>query len=147
MKYPKVILLGVASLMPLTSSAEDGFFVQLGAYRNIENARLDQAAALGEAAKERLASGLTRVRIVRLNSRDQALATLTAAKDAGYSDAFVGQYGQNKSTTLDIPAYSGPSDERINAARAKVAPDQYQNIVFLDGKLMLKEGENFLPLE
>ena len=147
MNHPISVSLIAILLMPLCAGAEDIFFVQLGAYRNIDNARLTQAATLGDTAKEGLASGLTRVRIVGLNSREQALATLDAAKNLGYSDAFIGNLRTGENTGLDIPAYYGPSDTRINAARAKVSPEQHGDIVFLDGKLMLKEGEIFKPLE
>lgn len=143
-----LIALILSAITPVTSIA-DQLFVQLGAYRDITNANPGAAERLGQVQQEALANGLTRFRIVGLSDTNQAQSVLQAAQRAGYRDAFIGGQGAKRlpPSAMEIPAYTGPSDQRINAARAKVPADQHGNIVFLDGKLMLKEGGNFRPLE
>lgn len=131
------------------------YYVQLGAYRNPQNADFSNANALGQMEQIAGPNGLTRVRIVAIESKSAASEVLQGAKQNGFSDAYIGHSGraavhrkqQPTSTTAYIPAYSGPSDQRMNAARAKVSADQHGDIVYLDGKLFLKEGENFRSLE
>lgn len=143
-------------LLLLASEANAAsYYVQLGAYRNPQNANLSNANALGQVEQVAGPNGLTRVRVVGIESKSAASEVLQGAKHNGFSDAYIGQSGQaatypkqdSATAASYIPAYAGPSDQRMSAARAKVGADQYGDIVYLDGKLFLKEGENFRPLE
>lgn len=142
--------LGIIAMMfmctPLTAQE---LYVQLGAYKDVANANLSDAEYLGSIHQEALSSGLTRIRVTGLANRDHARTVLEKARAAGYNDAFIGGFDTVPASTssMEIPAYAGPSDQRINAARAKVPASEHHNIVFLDGKLVLKEGESFRPLE
>lgn len=149
-------LLLVLLLLFFTVSATQAasFYVQLGSYRNPQNANMANADALGQVEQVAGPNGLTRVRIVGLDSKSAASGVLENARQSGFSDAYIGQSGpsykhmpQQAASATSIPAYSGPSDQRINAARAKVSADLHGNIVYLDGKLYLKEGETFRALE
>lgn len=149
-------LLSVLFSLLLASSATSAasFYVQLGSYKNPQNANIASADALGQLEQVAGPNGLTRIRIVGLDSKSAASDVLQNAQQSGFSDAFIGQSGarmnqqaQQSSSSGYIPAYSGPSDKRINAARSKLSPEQYGDIIYLDGKLYLKEGETFRPLE
>ena len=131
----------------------ESYYVQLGAYRDPSNANLSSTGSLGQLEQRAGAGGLTRIRIINIESKTAASEVLVQAKEQGFSDAYIGERSSrgnsNKtaSNSMSIPAYSGPSDRRISAARDKVSPEQYGNIVYLDGKLVLKEGNEFRPLE
>ena len=148
MRFRLLIVIFTGLSAPAVGLA-DQLFVQLGAYRDLTNANRTIAGTLGQVQQRTLANGLTRFRIVGLTDAAHAQSVLMAARDAGYHDAFIGGADAQtiRSSSMDIPAYLGPSDQRINAARAKVPPEQHGNIVFLDGKLVLKNGDTFQPLE
>ena len=147
----------------LTSQAGATYTIQIGAYADPSHAPLDEAREIGNVTMTPGRDGLTRIRVGDYATEADAQLTLERLRGAGYADAYIHESRGTKSTPASVmsaaPAAQatamapvrgrgvGASEARLAAARAKVSPDQYMNIVYLDGRLMLKEGDQFTALE
>ena len=146
------LILATASLFALPPAQAANYSVQIGAYKDPAAAETKRASDIGEITMHPGRDGLTRIRVGHFESEQDAQTALQRVRAAGYADAYisdergrpVGHHEQR--LPLSRPtAYS--EDKRLSAAKAKIPADQHRNIVYLDGRLMLKEGNTFRSLD
>lgn len=141
----------------------DSFDVQIGAYRNPDNARIDLPANVGELRSILGPSGLTRFVVGPFANRAEAELALARLEAAGFGDAFI-RVTQDGSTAasrsaLTQTAVSYTKDESVADQRSdassvsqrdldifmSLSEEERRDLVFLDGRLHKKVGDEFIP--
>ncbi len=155
------LLVFVAASFPYGLLAQSHYVVQIGAYRDPSGLDLEPARALGEVSSHPGDDGLTRITIGRFQTLNEAKLVMSRAVTAGYTDAFVSAYREARGATAVSPSQHMPAPKaarisrravhdpnRIAAARKKVSADRHKDVIYLDGRLVLREPDgSFRPLE
>ncbi len=168
MKIVKTLLLSAVMLAGgyVQSVNADDYGVQVGAFEVIDPAFIDKLVGYGEII-ELSNDGLTRVIVKAGNSRADNEYLLKTLQDAGFGDAFIRSLGATSEVNASYKRGRkvNPSDHDINssgehlhngqshrhieedAAWLRLSPEERRNAVYLDGKLHLKQGDEFIPLD
>lgn len=150
MKILIAILVSSAMLASAQPSVAQ-YAVQVGAYKDPSTIDTGQLGTFGDVQLNPGADGITRIRVGSFATAQAADSTLRALRNAGYSDAYIMASNRRAST-----AYSAPTRARVDnddlgtrylAAKAKLPAASEGQIVVVDGRLMLKLGDQFRPLD
>lgn len=134
----------------------DSFNVQIGAYRNPDVIGIEVPATIGEIQRSKGPDGLTRLMVGPFASRDAAEKAQDELKAAGFGGAFI-------RATLDASMATARSQTKSAAPRVAVkhesgaaqrdldilaglSAEERRDLVYLDGRLHRKVGDEFIPL-
>ena len=120
--------------------------IQLGAYKRYLDDNFIHLAQYGSLHTKNTKSGLTRVRIGHYESQSEARKALKQIQASGFRDAFiVTSVTDSADLTADfaVETYSRPETMPI---WQQLSDDQRRNVVYLDGALYIKEGNDFISL-
>ncbi|MFK7794853.1 MAG: SPOR domain-containing protein [Gammaproteobacteria bacterium] len=146
MKKPILLALLIISIASSAQAHQhaNSYSVQIATYRNLPNNFLTSAEAFGEVHTSQ-ANGLTRVSIGSFSNRNEAQALLSQLKKAGYEDAFISHLGASSSPSSS--EHNNPTSPSSEMAKFRNLSDaEKDRAVFVDGKLHLKEGNQFIPI-
>lgn len=138
----------LSSLISFTVHAES-YGVQIGTYRNPDRDLIeDRVEDIGEIHTSMTATGLTRFHIGSFASLSEAEDALQRLQGAGFEDAFI--LGQ-----VDPQLAGAEADERAepslpqgdSALLSSLSEEERRSVVYLDGRLHKKIGDQFIPLE
>ena len=130
----------------------DKYTIQVGAFHQISERTLSSVARYG-AYKQEKKGHLIRLMVGSFDSRHAAVALLSEI-NKNYPEAFirlvdqdeqVGEHHHSDEETLrhQHPHFNGEEMRKWK----NLSEDQREHAVYLDGKLYLKYGENFTPVE
>lgn len=149
------ICLLLSIVVSIAASAAD-FDVQIGAFRNPDAASLKVPAEIGSVRTSRSDDGLTRVLVGPFASRTEAAAARDRLRSMGYPGAFLRSAGLSaraavtptvvESAHRSAPAdTSGPSQRDLDLLMS-LSDEERRDVVYLDGRLHRKVGDQFIPL-
>ena len=123
----------------------DSYSVQIGTYRTPDRDALEERvpADLGELRSTTTPSGLTQFRVGDFASREDAEEALDTLRESGFDDAFVRRLGETQAHTESES--TKPRDD--SALLSSLSEEERRNVVYLDGRLHRKVGDEFIPLE
>ncbi len=134
----------------------DSFNVQIGAYRNPDVNGIEVPANIGEVQRTTGPGGLTRLMVGPFAGRELAEKARDELKAAGFKGAFIRSTLDASTATTQSPTeYTAPRvsvehesgiSERDLAIVAKLSEDERRALVYLDGRLHRKVGDDFIPL-
>lgn len=116
------------------------FTVQIGAFKQLGTGFTEAAEEFGPVTRRINDVGITVVSVGSYATRDAAERALGALV-ADYPDAFV-----RSTTTIAPPANTLAATAQDNARWSQLPPEDRKNVVYLDGKLHIKRGDEFIPL-
>jgi len=120
--------------------------IQLGAYKRYVEDNFIHLEQYGSLYTKNTKRGLTRVRIGHYESQSEARKALKQIQASGFRDAFmVTSVTDSADSTADLAAetYSRPETMPI---WQQLSDEQRRNVVYLDGVLYIKEGNDFISL-
>jgi hypothetical protein len=145
-------LLVVLSLISAPSWASQ-YAIQLEASKVPKLERYRSLSAFGSLYTEAAGNGYIRTRLGPYQSRGEALEVLDQVHSAGYRDAIITPQTGQKKTIAALPANPGKHRYDIESFDVKtlkewkmLSPEQQKNLVYLDGALHVKSGNEFVPL-
>lgn len=148
-------LLPLCLTMVSHAAAQDRYVVQVGAYEHERPELLQTLESYGEPVTVRVADDLVRVAVGYYPTVADAQETLLSLQDAGFPDAFVrerqGQFAAlNVSNdvveTAPLTVYSRNAQMSANEKLDSLSKEERDNVVLLDGRLHIKNGNEFIPL-
>lgn len=146
------LILIIGSLLFSLSSFASQYAVQLEASKSPDIGRYESLSAYGKLYTIAADNGYTRTRLGPYASKTKALEVLDNVRAAGFTDAFIAkQQSGTKSTANQSVTTKGQFDiETFDVKTLKewkmLTPEQQANLVYLDGKLHVKNGNEFTPL-
>ena len=145
MKKIIFIALLIFSMVCIAQSDQhaSAYTVQIATYRNLPNNFLTSAEAFGEVHTSQ-ADDLTRVSVGSFNDRNEAQKLLSRLKQAGYEDAFINRLATSSAASTQHNNATHHSSEM--AKFRNLSDAEKDRAVFVDGKLHLKEGNQFIPV-
>jgi hypothetical protein len=149
----KQYCVGLTLLLFVTGQAMAGqYAVQLEASRSPSLAKFQELSAYGRLYTETTEQGYIRKRMGPYENRIEALDVLKQVHAAGYKDAIITrQQGSSAASShaVNTPNYAYDI-EKFDVKTLKewklLTPEQQKNLVYLDGKLHIKSGDQFTPL-
>ena len=146
---------GLVLLMLVTGQGVAGqFAIQLEASRS---PGLDQFQALsrfGRLYTETAQSGYIRTRLGPFANKAMALDVLQKVHAEGFTKAIVARHQDNANAALPAPAIAPNHRHDIDSFDVKTLKEwnlltsqQQKNLVYLDGELHIKNGDEFTPLD
>lgn len=158
MKKTLMLLTLVAGSSLITEAAwASQFAVQLEASKSPDLNRYASLSVHGKLYTVNTDNGYTRTRLGPYENKSKALEILEKVRAAGYADAFVARHDNGVSTS-SAPAPAKPPAGKVRYGDIEnfdvktlkewsmLTPEQQKNLVYLDGKLHIKDGNNFIPL-
>lgn len=136
----------------------DEWSVQIGAFRSPRAGFADAAQAVGPVSKSLNSAGITRVQVGRYASEAEAMQAQDELRRLGYAGAYVVKKGvvkrgvanqpssQARVESATSPRASDPGGD-LETQLANVPPALRDRVVIVDGRLFIKEGQTFTPLE
>lgn len=131
------------------------YAVQLEASKTPQPEKFSTLSIHGNVYTEAASNGYIRTRLGPYNSKGRALEVLNEVHQAGYPNAIIAKHQSNSSTTI-TPAITSKSakhkydienfDVKTLEEWKMLTPEQQNNLVYLDGKLHVKNGDSFIPL-
>lgn len=154
----RALLLGVVAVGLMASvglfagaASAGNFTVQIGAFRDAPSGFASAASEIGDLRTTRTDGGITRYRIGDFDTLTAAEAARTRLIGAGYRDAYVVQTRRSPgSPRVTAAAAPAPSPRPASTARdplAGVPASIRSQVVLLDGRYHVKEGDRFIQLE
>lgn len=144
----------VAGSALVTASWASQYAIQLEASKSPNLDRYQALSVHGKLYTVVANNGYTRTRLGPYKNKDQALAVLDKVHAAGYLDAFIAKHQSSEITTSSVNSkvakqiYDIESfDVRTLKEWKMMTPEQQANLVYLDGELHIKNGDNFIPLD
>ena len=151
MKMQTLLLALVPVIFFCSSVWADNYVIQVGAFHKVSEQTLSTVASYGNYQQEQSGS-LTRLTVGSFQYRQDAEKQLVDIKK-DYPEAFVRMVdgGKNKehhhsneqSSDHQHPHFSGPEMEKWQ----HLTEGQRAHAVYLDGKLHLKYGDDFTPID
>ncbi len=145
-------MLAISSMTFIAQAGHHGnaYTVQIATYKNLPTNFLTSAEAFGDVHTSQTGE-LTRVSVGSFNSRSEAQALLSRIKQAGYDDAFINQLGTSNAANRSHSSSSSQDSFQANPssemAKFRNLPEaEKDRAVFVDGKLHLKDGNQFIPV-
>lgn len=130
------------------------YAIQLEASKAPELSRYQQLDTLGQLYTTPTGTGYTRARLGPFSNKEDALDALNKVHAAGYQDAFLAKENRDNETQSlsSNPVSSNPEDiynfdVKTLPVWQKLTTQQRENLVYLDGKLHIKNGDDFTPIE
>ncbi len=130
----------------MRGQGEITYDIQLGAYKQYLEDNFLHLEEYGSLHTKNTKSGLTRVRIGHYESQSEAKQALKQIQANGFRDAFVVtsvSHPADLSAELAVENYSRPETMPI---WQQLSNEQRRNVVYLDGVLYMKEGNDFISL-
>ena len=135
------------------------FTIQVGAFKNPSQAFAEEVRQYGEVNSAQNGRGITIFTLGRYGSKGEAQADLARIQDA-YPGAYVRNMPSSARTPNLAESSAAPSTAKASKATSIVSststPEaalwesltdaERRRVVYLDGVLHLKQGENFVPL-
>lgn len=151
-KHYKILALLIIVAGPVSAGQ---YAVQLEASKSPQLERYKQLSVHGELYTVAADNGYIRTRLGPYDSKAAALAVLEQVHEAGYADAFLAKYNSGGITAGSSVASSASRhqydvenfDVRSLPEWGNLTPEQQSNIVYLDGVLHVKNGDEFIPME
>jgi hypothetical protein len=149
----KNIFLALLSMISMAYIAQadqssSSYSVQIATYKNLPKNFVESAEKYGRVHTSQN-GGLTRVSIGDFDNRNAAQNLLSQLKRAGYEDAFISRTNSSMSSNQpqDNSHHHASPDSGSEMAKFRNLPDsEKERAVFIDGKLHLKEGSDFIPV-
>ncbi len=116
--------------------------IQIGALSKPYPAFAKAARQVGNVESGLTEDGLTLYQVGRYSTRDEAVSALQELRDAGYQDAFIRRLTGSRS--MQAGPRTGFSD--LSAVLDQLPEETRSKVVYLDGVLHVKEGDQFTPL-
>jgi len=143
----------VPMLLPFYLYANEGqdqsqivYNIQLGAYQRYVEDNFVRLEQYGSVHTENIERGLTRVRIGHYESPSDARKALRQIQASGFQDAFiVTTVTDSAELTADFAAQTQSRPETMPIWQ-ELSDEQRRNVVYLDGVLYMKEGNDFISL-
>lgn len=145
-----------------TQVAAEGYGVQIGAYQSVSPQLMEELAEYGRIVQEPYV-GLTRIIVTSTGELNDTETLLRNLKNNGFSDAYIKKIGAhaevNASYTQRKSSHSHDSSSSHSHGSdthrhidsdpkwQRLTAEQRSKAVYLDGKLHLKEGSRFIPVE
>lgn len=146
--FKTILLLSLVSGQSLAGQ----YAIQLEASKSPHLPRFDTLHAYGSLYTEAADNGYIRTRLGPYDSKDQARETLQQIHDVGFPEAIMVKHQsggvsqpvalKNTTQTSDIENFDVKTLKEWNM----LTPEQQKNLVYLDGKLHIKDGDSFTPL-
>ncbi|MFK8015213.1 MAG: SPOR domain-containing protein [Gammaproteobacteria bacterium] len=137
----------------------ENFDVQIGAFENPDVARIQLPANIGELRSTSGPNGLTRFVVGPYSSRAEADAARDRLRESGFAGAFVRATAgtryevsqpapvQAVNASTESYAASEPSaSQRDLDTLMSLSDEERRDLVYLDGKLHRKVGDEFIPI-
>ncbi len=158
----RVIVL--AAIFLSTAAYADSYDVQIGAFRDPDTSKIQLPADVGELRTTAGPNGMTRFMVGPFANRDDAKSALAELKSAGFEGAFIRKSpAQGKAAPVTASAdadhrqpkmtkEAGRQDQSSDISQQDLdklmtlSAEERQDIVFLDGRLHRKVGDEFVPL-
>lgn len=151
--------LAVMALFISNASHAQGFDVQIAALKNPDAAQIELPTDVGELRSTFGADGLTRFLVGPFVSRADADQARDRLRAAGFSGSFV-RANQDAGFAVDrrdVASSNPPSSAAIADSGSSVSQrdletlqslsdEERRDLVYLDGKLHRKVGDDFIPL-
>jgi len=139
----------LSGLIPLVANA-GSYTVQIGTYRNPDHTVIEDRMPedIGEIRTATTASGLTEFLVGSFGTFSEAEDALERLQGAGFDDAFVRRQGDSprgSGGTVTDEESNLPQDDR--ALLSSLSEEERRSVVYLDGRLHRKIGDQFIPLE
>lgn len=142
-----------------TTASASEYTIQVGAFKNPSQSYADSLRSLGEVNTAQSSSGVTVFTVGRYNSVDAAKGDLNRIADQ-YPGAFVrnmpasarsAEFASNGGSTSSA-SESAPARETGNSSPdtqlwESLSESERRRVVYLDGVLHLKQGDQFVPLD
>lgn len=149
-----MLLILVTGSLPITPSTwASQYAVQLEASKSPDLNRYEALSVHGKLYTEVADNGYTRTRLGPYENKTKALDVLDKVRTAGYTDAFIAKQQKSEPTTAvtSTTAKRQYDIENFDVKTLKewkmLTDEQQANLVYLDGKLHVKNGNDFIPLE
>ena len=146
-----LILITAPALVTVPAIASQ-YAVQLEASKSPDLNRYQALSVHGSLYTVAASNGYTRTRLGPYENKSKALDVLDKVKAAGYADAFIAKQ-QNNDITASVASHPVKRQYDIENFDVKtlkewkmLTPEQQANLVYLDGKLHVKNGNKFTPL-
>lgn len=130
------------------------YAVQLEASRTARMSHFEPLRVHGNLYTESSDNGYIRTRLGPYENKNIALDILKDVRAAGYTDAFITRHHGNTDKSLSSSSYSSIHKYDIDNFDVKslkewklLSPEQQANLVYLDGVLHVKNGDNFTSLD
>lgn len=148
MKMTSFIVFTTTFLLLVANTSAHGnktsnFSIQIGAYHQVSKALTDSLEQYDNVSTE-YANNLTRVLLGKFNSKQEAELLLNRLKEDGYNDAFIRSIGTSSESTNQ--GHSHGRADRDYTELDLLDPSDKPFAVYLDGKLHLKKGDTFIPV-
>lgn len=122
----------------------DSYSIQIGAYKHLPDHLIKAVEKFGSIHTLK-SDGLTRISVGNFNKRSKAQELLLHLKQAGYHDAFISRLSIN--TAKSSREEARPSDTISEMDKySNLSKSDKEKAVFINGKLHLKEGNQFIPV-
>ena len=143
----KIFVLFFSSLISVSlSHADANYTVQVGAYGAVDTQEINKLESYG-VVNTRQVGSLTRVAVGETADLAEAQTLLAQLQSAGYSDAFIRRTsGQSEVTSAHHHSHGSHSHSHSELLD-KLSDEERRLAVYLDGKLHLKRGNEFIPVE
>ncbi len=136
-----------------TNAAE--YTIQVGAFKNPSQSYAENLRSYGEVNSSQSSSGVTVFTVGRYSSVDEAKSDLNRIA-SDYPGAFVRNLPSSASSTGNISSTRSPAPSKAATQSSRKTPDtqlweslsesERRRVVYLDGVLHLKQGDQFVPL-
>lgn len=143
---------GVAALLIACASGAQAsdYVVQIGAFSKDVSDYLEPARSYGQIVERQTSSGATSYSVGPFASESDARTALDLLQEH-YPDAFVRQHQGDAATIASSRTTTSPVIARTgnlsNAQTlANLTAEERERVVYLDGILHVKEGDEFIPL-
>ena len=129
------------------------YSIQIAAVKNTPLDFYEQLTGFDSLYAEQSSAGFIKIKFGSYSSREEAEKNLVIVKGKGFSDAFISSYTKQLDG-VSIDTKNKHSGRRIDGsiepsklpAWSRLTGEQRKNIVYLDGVLHVREGDNFKPI-
>ena len=154
-KILMLLSLVIAPALITVPAMASQYAVQLEASKSPDLNRYQALSVHGNLYTIAASNGYTRTRLGPYENKSKALDVLDKVKAAGYADAFIAKQQGGDITASVSSVASHPVKRQYDIENFDVktlnewkmlTPEQQANLVYLDGKLHVKNGNKFTPL-
>ena len=131
------------------------YAIQLEASRSPQPEQFNSLDVHGNIYTEAANNGYIRTRLGPYGSKSRALEVLNEVHQAGFPNAIIAKHKNNVSTSPSQAITKKSANRQYDIEDFDVktlkewkmlTPEQQNNLVYLDGKLHVKNGDSFIPL-
>jgi len=141
------ILLVFSSLNVLADNSL--YSIQIAAVKHTTLGFYERVTGFDSLYEENSSAGFKKIKLGPYSSREDAEKSLEMVKNKGFSDAFISLYttqlnGVSKNKQLD--RFVGSVAPNTLPVWSRLTEEQRKNVVYLDGVLHVREGDDFKPI-